>query len=97
MIPSIGHLMKGRIKVKGLIKLFAEYTLKSSKGNPLRYDYSQMTVDASEQSGKAVFIVTKESKSVGREKQHTTDFTEVMSAMKAYAPEHTAWELVAKV
>lgn len=96
MIPNIGHLLKGRLKVKGLMKLFAEYTLKSAKGNPLRYDYSQMTIQATEQNGKPVFTVIKDSKS-GREKISTSEISEVLAAMKGYAPEHTAWELVAKV
>lgn len=96
MIPNIGHLLKGRLKVKGLMKLFAEYTLKSAKGNPHRYDYSEMTIDAAMQNDKPIFIVTKDSRQ-GREKLSTSEISEVLNAMKGYAPSKDDWELVAKV
>lgn len=96
-IPTIKieHILKGRIKMKGMIKLLAEYTLSSKKGSPLRYDYSQMTLSGTESSGKLTYMLTTESKR-GAEKLSTSDLSEILKEMLAYAPAKS-WELVKKV
>lgn len=95
MVVSIEHIMKGRIKLKGMIKLLAEYTLSSKKGSPHRYDYSQMSLTGTEASGKLTYTLTTESKR-GFEKLSTSDLSEILQEMKAYAPAKD-WELVKKV
>lgn len=91
---NIGHVLKGRIKMKGMIKLLTEYSLSSHKGNPLRYDYSQMVLTGAESGGKLTYTLTTDSKR-GGEKLRTSDLGEILKAMLAYAPAKD-WELVKK-
>lgn len=91
---NMTKFMKGEIGMEGAKKLFAGYTMSASKGIQGRYDYSESKVEGFEQSGKYYFLIQIDSKR-GREKKQTTDLTELLDAMKAYAPAKE-WKLVKK-